>query len=265
MKPLLLLVEDNRELLEVLADDLRDDYAIQTALNGEQALNILAQAPIQLVVSDVMMPVMDGFALCRAIKSNFDYSHIPVILLTAKNTVESKVEGLGLGADAYIDKPFDTDHLRAQVASLLANRKKLKDYFVQTPLSHLKLAGQSPTDETFLGKLNEAIQANIDTHKLDVDMLARLMNMGRTSLFRKIKSTTDLTPNELITITRLNKAAELLAQGNYKIYEVSDMVGFGTQTNFGINFFKQFGMTPKEYQKRQQAGKTGASNSEPES
>lgn len=249
MKPRILLVEDNKELLEVIADELQDVYDVLSASNGRQALNLLEKESVQLVISDVMMPVMDGFELCGNIKSNFEYSHIPVVLLTAKNTLQSKIEGLKLGADAYIEKPFDIEYLQAQIASLLNNRKKLKEYFIHSPLVHLKSVAHNKSDETFLEKLSQYILLNLDDQELDVDKLAKLMNMGRSSLFRKIKSITDLTPNELINITRLKKAAELLANSDYKIYEVSDMVGFGSHTNFGRNFLKQFGMTPTEYQK----------------
>lgn len=256
MKPRILLVEDNRELLEVIAEELHDDYEVLKAIDGEEALKLLSTESIQLVISDVMMPVMDGFELCKQIKSNFEYSHIPVILLTAKNTLQAKIEGLSLGADAYIEKPFETEYLLAHVASLLNNRKKLRDYFVNTPFVHLKSVAHNKSDELFLEKLNQLIQTNIEDHTLDVDQLAKLMNMGRTSLFRKIKSVTELTPNELINLTRLKRAAELLAGGEYKIYEVADMVGFGSQTNFGRIFLKQFGMTPTEYQKKKQPNKT---------
>jgi DNA-binding response OmpR family regulator len=255
MKPIILLVDDNKEMLEVLADELSEKYQIRTALNGQQALNLLSQDAIQLIVSDVMMPVMDGFELCKTVKSNFEYSHIPVILLTAKNTLQSRIEGLELGADAYIEKPFDTELLLVQIANLLANRNKIKEYFAHSPLVHLKSIAPTRPDESFLDQLNEAIQTNLEDQDLDVDKLARLMVMSRSSLFRKIKSITDLTPNELINLTRLKKAAELLAGGKYKIYEVSGMVGYNSHTNFGRNFFKQFGMTPTEYQKQMQSDK----------
>ena len=260
MKPRILLVEDNKELLEVIAEELHDDYEVLKAIDGREALKLLSTESIQLVISDVMMPVMDGFELCREIKSNFDYSHIPVILLTAKNTLQAKIEGLSLGADAYIEKPFETEYLQAHVASLLNNRKKLRDYFVNIPFAHLKSVAHNKSDELFLEKLNQLIQTHIEDHALDVDKLAKLMNMGRTSLFRKIKSVTELTPNELINLTRLKKAAELLSGAEYKIYEVSDMVGFGSQTNFGRIFLKQFGMTPTEYQKNKQNNRTDGDN-----
>ena len=202
-----------------------------------------------LIISDVMMPVMDGFELCKSVKSNFEYSHIPVVLLTAKNSLASKIEGIGLGADAYIDKPFDSEYLHVQIANLLANRKKLKDYFAQSPIAQLKSIAHSRSDEAFLDQLDEIIDANLDDPALQVDTLARLMNMGRTTFFRKIKSISDLTPNELINLARLKKAALLLSEGDLRVNEVSDMVGYGSQTNFGKNFSRQFGMTPKEYQK----------------
>lgn len=251
MKPTILLVEDNKELLEVIAEELRDNFEILKAENGREAINALENNTVHLVVSDVMMPVMDGFELCKLIKSDFDYSHIPVILLTARTNLQSKVEGLGLGADAYIDKPFEPEFLQAQIESLLANRRKIKDFFANSPTVHLQSVAHNNTDEVFLEKLDQAIHAHIEDHDLDVEKLARLMNLGRTSLFRKIKSLTDFTPNELINITRLKRAAELLSEDNYRIYEVADMVGYASQTNFGRNFLRQFGMTPKDFQKKQ--------------
>ncbi|MCU7552694.1 response regulator [Chitinophagaceae bacterium LB-8] len=257
MKSTILLVEDNKEMLEVLTDVLEEQYRVLTARNGQQALTQIGAEPIDLIISDVMMPIMDGFELCKIIKSNFEYSHVPIILLTAKNSIQSKIEGLELGADAYIEKPFFTDHLRVQIANLLTNRNKIKEYFAQSPVVQLKSIAHTRPDEVFLDKLNAVIQTNLDDQDLDVDKLTRLMNMSRTNLFRKIKSLTDLTPNDLVNVTRLKKAAELLAEENHKIYEISAMVGFGSQTNFGRNFLKQFGMTPTEYQKRLRTDETG--------
>jgi two-component system cell cycle response regulator len=202
---------------------------------------------VHLVISDVMMPVMDGFELCRLIKTNFDFSHIPVILLTARNTLQSKIEGLKLGADAYIEKPFSPEHLQVQIANLLTNRSKIREYFANSPLVHIKSMAYSTADEQFLETLNEAIRHHLEDTELDVERLARIMNMSRPTLYRKIKAISNLTPNELINITRLKKAAELLAAGEHKVYEVADMVGYHSQNNFGRNFLKQFGITPTEY------------------
>ncbi|MVT07859.1 response regulator [Chitinophaga tropicalis] len=255
MKPLLLLVDDNEEILSFLGEELSERYTILTAQNGRDALQLLTQEAVQLVVSDVMMPVMDGFELCRIIKSTFEHCHIPVILLTAKNTLQAKIAGLELGADAYIDKPFSTEFLLAQIASLLSNRSKLKDYFAHSPLVHIKTIAYSRADELFLEQLTGAIYENLEDPELDIDKLAKHMNMSRPTLYRKIKSISDLTPNELVNVIRLKKAAELLVEGSLKIYEVSDMVGYHSQTNFGRNFLKQFGMTPSEYQAMKQAEK----------
>lgn len=247
MLPCILLVDDDEEIIEFLERMLQSKYTIFKAGNGREALKVLDTEAIQLVVSDVMMPEMDGFQLCKTIKSSFEHSHIPVILLTAKNTIQSKVEGLELGADAYIEKPFSKEHLQAQMASLMANRNMIRDYFASSPLVHIKSMAHSKGDERFLELLNETICKNIEDIDLDVEKLASILNMSRITLYRKIKAISNLTPIELINITRLKKAAALLAEGEHKIYEVADMVGFSSQSNFARNFHKQFNMTPTDY------------------
>src|SRR5688572_4487383 len=253
MKPVVLLVDDNEEILDFLHEDLCEKYSILKALNGKEALDILKKEAVHLVVSDVMMDVMDGFELCKFIKTDFEYSHIPVILLTAKNSLQSKIEGLEIGADAYIEKPFSPEYLQVQIANLLSNRNKIKDYFAKSPLVHIKSMAYSKADEVFLESLNEVIHQNLENTELDVEHLAKIMNMSRPTLYRKIKAISDLTPNELINISRLKKAAELLASTDYKIYEVADMVGYTSQNNFGRSFLKQFGMPPTDYQKMKHA------------
>jgi two-component system, cell cycle response regulator len=253
MKPLILLADDNEEILEFLEQELNEKYTVIKALDGQEALELLKENAVQLLISDVVMPVMDGFELCKIIKTSFEYSHIPVILLTAKNTLQAKIEGLELGADAYIEKPFSPEYLQVQISNLLSNRNKIKEYFASSPLVHIKSIAYSKADELFLEKINDSIIKNIEDTELDVEKLARLLNMSKPTLYRKIKSLSDLSPNELITITRLKKAAELLAEGNYKVYEVADMAGFGSQTNFGRSFLKQFGMTPTEYVNQKEA------------
>ncbi|MBO9566682.1 MAG: response regulator [Niastella sp.] len=245
--PTILLVDDNEEIIEFLGEVLGAQYAVLKAFDGQEALSVLDKEAVHLVVSDVMMPGMDGFELCRLIKTNFDFSHIPVILLTAKNTLQSKIEGLKLGADAYIEKPFSPEHLEVQIANLLSNRNKIREYFANSPLVHIKSMAYSTADEQFLEALNESIRNHLEDTELDVEKLARIMNMSRPTLYRKIKSISNLTPNELINITRLKKAAEMLAGGQHKVYEVADLVGYNSQNNFGRNFLKQFGITPTEY------------------
>jgi two-component system, cell cycle response regulator len=249
MKPVILLVDDNEEILDFLSEELSEKYSILKSLNGKEALDILGTEAVHLVISDIMMDIMDGFELCKTIKTDFEYSHIPVILLTAKNTLQSKIEGLEIGADAYIEKPFSPEYLQVQIANLLTNRNKIKDYFAKSPLVHIKSMAYSKADEIFLEQLYEVINQNLENTELDVDHLASFMNMSRPTLYRKIKAISNLTPNELINISRLKKAAELLVNTDSKVYEVADMVGFTSQNNFGRSFLKQFGMPPTEYQK----------------
>lgn len=246
-KPVILVVDDNEEILDFIADDLSEKYQVLTARNGIQALEILHHEIVQLVISDVMMPQMNGFELCETIKSAIDFSHIPVILLTAKNTLQSKIEGLELGADAYVEKPFSPEFLQVQVSSLIKNRNKIKAYFASSPLIHIKSMAYSKADELFLGKLQETIHKNLDNPDLDVEHLAENMNISRPTLYRKIKSISDLSPNELINLARLKRGAELLNDGILKIYEISEMVGYKSQTHFGRNFSRQFGMSPSDY------------------
>ncbi len=255
MKPALLIVDDNEEILEFLERILNTKYEIITAANGEEALKVVGSAAVQLIISDVMMPVMDGFELCRIIKSTLEFSHIPVILLTAKITLQSKIEGLELGADAYIEKPFSKELLLAQIASLITNRNTIREYFAGSPLVHIKSMAHSKADERFLETLNDTICTHIEDTNLDVELLAKTMNMSRITLYRKIKAISVLTPVEVINITRLKKAAELLAGGDHKIYEIAYMVGFSSQSNFARNFLKQFNITPSEYMHSKQVDK----------
>lgn len=250
-KPVVLLIDDNEEILDFLDEELSEKYSLLKALNAEEALDLLKNETVQLIISDVMMPGMDGFQFCRLIKEDVEHSHIPVILLTAKNTLQSKIEGLEIGADAYIEKPFSPAYLQAQISNLLLNRSKLRDYFAQSPLVHIKSMAYSRADERFLEELHQAIDQHIADAELDVETLARHMAVSRPTLYRKIKAISNLTPNELIHLARLKKAAELLTNGDYKMYEITEMVGYHSQTAFTRSFAKQFGMTPTEYARRE--------------
>jgi len=252
MLPAILLVDDEEEILEFLERNLKENYTIFKAATASAALTILVDEVIQLVISDVIMPEMDGFQLCKVIKSDVEFSHIPVILLTAKNTIQAKVEGLELGADAYIEKPFSPRHLKAQIASLIANRDRLREFFAHSPLVHIKSMAHTRIEEAFLEQLNETILANMENEDLDVELLARKLNMSRATLYRKIKAISDLAPVEFINMIRLKKAAVLLAEGDHKIYEVASMTGFSSQSNFARNFNKQFKKTPSDYLRERQ-------------
>ncbi|WP_455639202.1 two-component regulator propeller domain-containing protein [Parabacteroides sp.] len=248
-RPTILIVEDNKEMSAFIADEVNEHYNVLLAANGSEALELLKAQSIQLIISDVMMPVMDGFALLQSVRTDLEFSHIPVILLTAKNTLQSRLQGLELGADAYIDKPFSTSLLMVQISNLLSNRDTIRKFYFNSPIANMKSMAYTKADEGFLEKLNEIINAHIGNLDLDVNMIADLMHLSRPTLYRKIRAISDLTPNELIRISRLKKAAELLLQGNMKIYEISEAVGFSSQSYFWSSFIKQFGMSPSKYAK----------------
>lgn len=245
-QPVILLAEDNMEVRKFTARQLSADFTVIQVQNGEEAMAMLQEKSIHLIISDIMMPVMDGFELCKRVKDNLDYTHIPIILLTASNNMQSKIEGLEVGADAYIEKPFSPAHLHKQVFNLLASRDKIKNYFAHSPLVHIKSMAYNKADEVFLEKVAAHINKNINS-KLNVDQLADLMNMSRPTFYRKIKTISNLSPLDLIRITRLKRSAELLAEGVYSIQQIASMTGFGSQAHFGKCFIKQFGIAPLEY------------------
>jgi len=243
----ILIIDDNEDMLEFLSVVLGDTYKLHLAANGEIAQTILDSEVINLIVSDIMMPGIDGFELCRRIKSNVEYCHIPIILLTSKNTYAAHIEGLEVGADAYIQKPFSSELLQVQIANLLKNRRKIKDHFASSPFDDVGVMAHSKTDEAFLRKLDEYIRENIKDPNIDIDMLAEHMFMSRTTFYRKIKSLSSLSPKELIDITRLKKAASLIAENEFSLSEISKKVGYSSQSLFTRNFQKYFKMTPVEY------------------
>lgn len=248
MQDTLLIVDDNKDVLQFLSKDLGEDYQVFTAENGQQALEMIENHSIRIVISDIQMPLVNGFDLCNKLKTSQDHAHIPIILLTAKKTLQSKLDGLKAGADAFIEKPFSPEHLKAQISNLLNNRNKIRAYYTHSPLAHMAPIAYSKRDETFLGELNNLILENIENTDLDVDLLAKLMNISRPTLYRKVKELSDRTPSELVTTTRLKRAAELLTGTNYKIFEVAMMVGFNSQSSFGKAFLKQFKVTPTAFQ-----------------
>jgi len=248
----LLVVEDDPEMQAFVSRQLENQYTILTASNGIEALNILEDNAVNLIISDVMMPEMDGFELCRKLKSDVTFSHIPIILLTAKATLQSKIEGIELGADAYIEKPFSTEYLLARIHNLLNNQEKLRKAFASSPFVESKTIALSKADETFLEKLNDIIQKNIAEVNFNIDTLAEEMNMSRSSLHRKIKGISKLTPNEFIQLERLKKAAQLILSNEYRINEVCYIVGFNSSSYFAKCFQKQFGVLPKDFGKQNQ-------------
>ena len=246
-RPTVLVVEDNPDMLAFVVRQLSKEYAVLTATNGEEALQVLDGNYVNLVVSDVVMPVMDGFELCKTIKSDLNYSHIPVILLTAKTNIQSKIEGMELGADAYLEKPFSVEYLQACASSLIQNREKLRKAFAQSPFVAANTMALTKADEDFIKKLNEVIQVNYSNPEFSMDDMADSLNMSRSNFYRKIKGVLDLSPNEYLRLERLKRAAQLLKEGENRVNEICYMVGFNSPSYFAKCFQKQFGVLPKDF------------------
>lgn len=246
-RPTVLVVEDNPDMLAFVVRQLSKEYMVLTATNGAEALQVLDGHYVNLVVSDVVMPVMDGFELCKTIKSDLNYSHIPVILLTAKTNIQSKIEGMELGADAYLEKPFSVEYLQACAASLIQNREKLRQAFAQSPFVAANTMALTKADEEFIKKLNEVIQVNYSNPEFSMDDMADSLNMSRSNFYRKIKGVLDLSPNEYLRLERLKKAAQLLKEGENRVNEICYMVGFNSPSYFAKCFQKQFGVLPKDF------------------
>ncbi len=243
----LLVVEDNKDMQTFIVKQLSSEYHVFTSDNGIEALDILKEQAVNLVISDIMMPEMDGLELCQLLKSNLDTSHIPIVLLTAKTTLQAKIEGMKLGADVYIEKPFSVEYLKVCIANLLNNREKLRASFVNSPFVQTNSMALTKADEAFLKNLKEIVVDNMQNPDFNLDDMAGLLNMSRSSLNRKIKGVLDMTPNDYIRLERLKKAAQLLKEGDCKINEVCYMVGFNTPSYFAKCFQKQFGVLPKEF------------------
>lgn len=248
----ILLVEDNEDLLQMTSKILNKWYHVKKASNGQQALDIIESEMVDIIVSDVMMPIINGFELCKRIKQDINTSHIPFILLTAKITIDAKQEGLLSGADAYVEKPFSILQLRMQIENLLHLRQQFYKQ-MQTLENHFSInlnaqndAGISQKDQEFILRLQELISNKLSDEKFSLDSVAEEMNMSRSSLYRKIKALSGIAPTEYLKVLRLNKAAELIRQGN-RVNEVYQQVGFSSASYFAKCFKAQFNVLPKDF------------------
>lgn len=249
----LLLVEDNEDMLSFIRDRLEEQFTVETAYNGKEALEVLRNNHVDLIISDIMMPVMNGYELCKEIKSDMDLCHIPIIFLTAKNDLDSKINGLKIGAEAYVEKPFSFNYLKTQIFSLLSNRRKEREAFSKRPFFPVNNMQMNKADEEFMNKVIEVIQSNITDDNFSVERMAEILCMSRSSLLRKIKILFNLSPVDFIRLIRLKKAAELIQEGKYRIGDICFMVGINSSSYFSKLFLKQFGMSPKEFEKQNQA------------
>lgn len=245
-----LLVEDNIELLDLTEEALHPIFRTLKSTNGQEALDILSHENIDVIVSDIMMPVMDGLELTQKVKSNIDYSHIPIILLTAKTTIESKIEGLECGADAYIEKPFSGRQLQIQIENLIKLRQDFHKMMTNLFGNKAeKIASEqilSQKDREFIARIQEVITNQLADENFYIDSLAEEMCMSRSNFYRKIKALSGMPPNDYLKTVRLNRAAELIKSGE-RISEVAEKVGFTSSSYFAKCFKAQFGMLPREY------------------
>ncbi len=246
-KPILLIVEDNVDMRRFLCDNFVSDYQVVSASDGLEGLELLKKHEVNLIISDLMMPRMDGLEFCKAVRSNMLLSHIPFVLLTAKTDLDAKIDGLNLGADSYIEKPFSINHLKAQISNLIETRTLLRKKYSEMPFVSITTIAGNSADEQFLTKVNEIIERNIANEDFSIDLLAEELCISRSGLFAKIKTLADITPNELIQLIRLKKAAEYIMQKEHRINEIAYMVGFNNPSYFSKCFQKQFGVRPMDF------------------
>jgi hypothetical protein len=249
-KSVILIVEDQDDMRHFIARELAEMYQVVEAENGKVALDLVRKNTVNLIISDVMMPIMDGFELCNEVKNDVNVSHIPFILLTAQHNLQSRLKGLNTGADAYMEKPFSIELLTAQVSNLLKSRELLNKTYLEKPFAPVASLAVSQVDDIFLHKLNDYLEENLSNEALSVEMLADTMGMSTSSLYRKVKGLSGLSPNDFIRIARLKKAILLMQNGENRISEIAFQVGFSSPAYFSTCFQKQYGKTPSEYLKQ---------------
>jgi YesN/AraC family two-component response regulator len=236
-------------MVEFLSSNFREKYNVITAGDGIEALDLLQKHEVSIIISDWMMPRMEGSEFCRRVRQNPLTSHIPFVMLTAKTDDDSKVEGMDVGADTYIEKPFSMQYLEACIRNILQMRRHLIEKFSTQPLEPVTEIAQNPTDNEFLVKMNKIIEENFSNSELNVNFLADKLNISRSGLFAKIKTLADITPNEMILLVRLKRAAQLLRETDRTVSEISYMVGFSNPSYFSKCFQKQFGIRPLDIRK----------------
>lgn len=243
----ILLIEDDNDVREFLLSELESCFDLKVASDGKAGIAMAKELDVDLIVSDVMMPGMNGFELTKRLKNSFETSHIPIILLTALSTDENVLEGTESGADAYITKPFSPQLLMARILQLLNQREILRQKFGKEPQEIRSAMLSNEQDSLFVKRLDSIVYSRLGEQDLSVDKVAGLLHLGRTIFYKKVRGTTGYTPNEYIRIIRLRKAAELLKEGEKNVSEVAYAVGFDNPYYFSKCFKEQFGMPPSQY------------------
>lgn len=247
-----LIIEDDDEIRQYMRNELNTDFRINECTNGREGLEVILRDKPDLVISDIMMPEMDGITLCRKVKQNININHIPVILLTAKSKAEDRIEGLETGADAYIVKPFNTELLRTTASNLIANRERLRGQLIgeqQVEEKIVKIEMKS-NDEILMGKVMKTINEHLTDPALNVEMLAANVGMSRVHMHRKLKELTNQSARDFIRNIRLKQAATLLREKNLTISEVAYATGFSNLSHFSNSFREFYGISPTEYKEQ---------------
>lgn len=244
----ILIVEDNKELRTHLKDHLNPFYKVKEAINGKEGLKMAKKYFPDIIVSDIMMPEMDGFELCKIIKSDLETSHIPVILLTARTLEEDKIAGFQVGADEYLPKPFSLKVLTIRIKNLIETKKRMQEKYSKLgALLPEEALDTNTLDNVFLEKVTNIVMENISDFEFSIETILEQIGLSRSQFFRKIQSITGKNPSNLIRTIRLNYASKLLLAGEHSVKETAYMSGFNSQTYFGKSFKKQFNLTPKEF------------------
>ena len=247
---LVYVVDDNGEIRSFLSDLVSPFVNVRVFSLAQECLEAMNSEWPDLIISDVMMPDMEGDEMCRIIKSNLMTSHIPIILLTARFSVDDKISGLAMGADSYIGKPFYPKHLITRIESLLKGRQHIKDRFQSgLPLKQMNLSGVSEKDTELLSILYQKFEENLDNDELEISNLAPELGLNRSLFFSKIKALTDISPYELLKNYRLQRAAELLSDGKHNVSEVCDLTGFKSRTHFSRSFKEKYNVSPSKFGK----------------
>lgn len=244
-----LIAEDSLELMAFLRNLLSESYELFEAVDGTEAWDIAQRESPDLIVSDVLMPGMNGYQLCEKVKQHPELSHIPIILLTAKSTEYDQIEGLEKGADTYICKPFNVTYLLLSMRNLLQSREKLRNFYSmpQTDTGEEAPVRLSFHDQLFMDKLTALLKSELSNSELNINTLSRELGFSRTNFYRKLKGLTDMSPVDFIRSYRLRCAAEMIQEGMFHLNEIAEKTGFGTYSYFSISFKKQFGVSPREY------------------
>jgi DNA-binding response OmpR family regulator len=245
-KPVILIIEDNPDVRKYIAGTLENEYRMIEAEDGREGLNSAFQEIPDLIISDIMMPYIDGIKLCKELKKDMRTSHIPLILLTARSAVSDKVEGFKTGADDYIIKPFDESELKARIGNLLRQRKRLHEHF-RTLGFFIEEETITPADQKFIQLTTSLINQHIADTGYSVEMLASDLAVSRSLLHKKLMALIGESPSDLIRRMRLNKALKLIEQKSGNISEIALEVGFNNPSYFANCFQKQFGFSPSRY------------------